>query len=57
MYGIKQAARLAFDNIIKPLALHRYLPVDYSPGLWKYNTCSTLFILCDENFVIKVNSM
>ena len=33
MYGIKQAARIAFDNIVKPLAPHGYFPVYYSPGL------------------------
>ena len=38
VYGIKQAARLAFDNLVKLLAPHGYSPVQESPVLWKHQT-------------------
>ena len=36
MYGLKQAARLAFDDRIKLLASHIYFPVLESIGIWKH---------------------
>ena len=53
MYGLKQVARIAFDNLVKLLALHGYFPVQESPGLWKYQTQPTVFTLCLDNFGIK----
>ena len=34
MYGLKQAARLAFDNIVNLLAPHGYYPIRHMPGIW-----------------------
>ena len=56
MYGLKQAARLAFDILFKLLYPHRYFPARESPGLWKLQTRSTLFTLCVKKFGIKSNS-
>ena len=55
MYGLKKAARLAFDNLVKLLAPHEYFPVGGSIGLWKHHTRPTVFSLCAENFGIKSN--
>ena len=33
MYGLKQAARLAFEQLVKHFAPHNYYPVRKSPGL------------------------
>jgi hypothetical protein len=38
MYGLKQAARLGFDNLVKHLAPHGYYPIRASPGLWSHTT-------------------
>ena len=57
MYRIKQYDCLTFDNLVKLLAPHMYFPVRESPGLCKHHTHSTLFTLCVEDFVIKVNSL
>ena len=46
MYGLKQSSRLAFDYLVKLLALHGYFPVRESPGLWKHHTQTTVFTLC-----------
>ena len=35
MYGLKQVARLAFNNLVKILAPHGYLPVREYTGSWK----------------------
>ena len=56
MYGLKQAARLAFDNLVKNLAPHGYHPVRESPGLWKHETRPTVFTLCVDDFGIKANT-
>ena len=56
MYGLKQAAHLAFDNLIKLLAPDGYYPVRESPGLWKHKTRSTVFTLCVDDFGIKYAS-
>jgi hypothetical protein len=56
MYGLKQAARLAFDNLVKKLAPHGYYPIRASPGLWRHKTRPTLFTLCVDDFGIKYAS-
>ena len=56
MYGLKQAACLAFDNLVKLLAPPGYFPSRSSPGLWKHQTRPTVFTLCVEDFGIKSNS-
>ena len=57
MYGLKQAARLTFDNLVKLLAPHGYFPVRESTGLWNHQTCSTVLTFCPDNFGIKSNSI
>ena len=57
MYGLKQAACIAFGNLFKLLAPHDYSPVQESPGLWKHQTQLTVFTLFVGDFGIKSNSM
>ena len=57
MHGIKQAACLAFYNLVKLLVPHGYLPVQEPPGLCKHQTHSTVFTLCVEKFGNKDNSL
>ena len=56
MYRLKQASRIAFDNLVKLLTPNGYLLIGKSPGLWKHQTRSTVFILCFDFFGIKANS-
>ena len=56
MYGLKQAARLAFDNLVNLLSPRGYFLVQESSGLWKHQTPPTVFTLCADNFGIKANS-
>ena len=53
MYGLKQAGIIANMELTKHLDKFGYHPVQHSPGLWKHNTRSTIFILVVEDFAIK----
>ena len=53
MYGLKQAARLAYDVLVKTLKPFGYAPVRGYPNIWKHNTRQTIFSLCVDDFGIK----
>ena len=53
MYGLKQAAVLAYNHIKKTLAPHGYEPVQGTTGLWKHKTRKFSFCLCVDDFGIK----
>lgn len=53
MYGLKQAALLAYNNIIKILEPHGYYPVIGTQGIWAHKTKPTRFCLCVDDFGIK----
>lgn len=53
MYGLKEAAILAYDQLQEHLAPHGYAPVRFTPGLWKHNTRRTTFTLAVDDFGIK----
>ena len=53
MYGLKQAAILAYKQLVKHLATFGYAPVPFSLFLWKHNTRKTQFFLCVDDFGIK----
>ena len=57
MYGLKQAARFTFDNLVKLLSPHSYFLVQESSGLCNRQTISTVFTLFFEYFSIKSNSL
>jgi hypothetical protein len=53
MYGLKQAAVLAYDHLINNLEPHGYHPCKFSTGLWTHTTRKTKFCLCVDDFGIK----
>lgn len=53
MYGLKQAALLAYQYLIKQLAPHGYHPCKYSLGYWYHETRPTKFCLCVDDFGVK----
>jgi hypothetical protein len=53
VYGLKEAAILAYEQLRDHLALSGYLPVPYTPGLWRHNTRRTTFTLAVDDFGIK----
>ena len=53
MYGLKQAAVLAFDNLVSNLSTHGYKPIPHTIGLWEHTTRRTKFCLCVDDFGVK----
>ena len=53
MYGLKQAAILAYDNLVSNLKSHGYKPIPNTLGLWNHETRPTTFCLCVDDFGIK----
>ena len=53
MYGLKEAAILAYDQLVAHLAPYGYSPVPHTPGLWRHSTRPTTFTLAVDDFGIK----
>ena len=53
MYGLKQAAILAYEQLVKNLKPHGYYPVPNTSGLWAHKSRRTMFVLCVDDFGIK----
>ena len=56
MYGLIQAATLAYKNLVKNLEPHGYFPCPNTTGLWKHVSRPTTFCLCVDDFGIKYYS-
>ena len=50
MYGLKQAALLAYMKLVDHLAPNGYAPLPFSLGLWTHKTKKTTFCLCVDDF-------
>ena len=53
MYGIKQAAIIAYNQLISHMEPHGYYPVPFTTGLWAHKTRKTNFCLCVDDFGVK----
>ena len=53
MYGLKQAAILAYQELKRDLAKYDYTPIKGTVGLWKHKTCPITFCVCVDNFGVK----
>ena len=53
MYGLKQAARLAYDDLVKHLSKYGYYPDKICQNIWSHKTRKTKFCLCVDDFGIK----
>jgi hypothetical protein len=53
MYGLKEAGVIAFIQLVKKLAPYGYMPMPFTPGLWRHNTKRTTFALCVDDFGVK----
>jgi hypothetical protein len=53
MYGLKQAAILAYAHLVKQLAPYGYHPSPYTTGLWYHVIRPTKFCLCVDDFGVK----
>ena len=53
MYGLKQAAILAYNELKKNLKKFGYHPITGTVGLWEHETKPTKFCVCVDNFGVK----
>jgi Reverse transcriptase (RNA-dependent DNA polymerase) len=53
MYGLKQAGRLANDQLVTFLASYGYRPVEHTPGLWRHDTRPIMFTLVVDDFGVQ----
>jgi hypothetical protein len=53
MYGLKEAAIIAFNQLVQKLAPYGYEPTPFTPGLWRHRTKKTTFVLCVDDFGVK----
>ena len=53
MYGLKEAAILAYNKLVHHLTPRGYIPIEGTAGLWKHKTRKTIFCLCVDEFGIK----
>ena len=56
MYGLKQAAKLARDQLVKHLKSYGYYPQQHAQNIWAHKTRRTKFCLCVDDFAIKYYS-
>ena len=53
MYGLKQAAILAYTKFISIFKPFGYHPIPHTVGMWQHKTRKTNFCLCVDDFGIK----
>ena len=53
MYGLKEAAILAYTQIKEHLGKEGNKPIQGTFGLWKHNTRQITFALCVDDFDMK----
>ena len=53
MYGLKQAAILAYKQLVKKLIKDGYEPVEGTLGIWSHSIRPTKFALCVDDFGVK----
>ena len=53
MYGLKEAASLAYQQVTDHLRTFGYTPIPGSPSIFKHTTQKTKFCLCVDDFGIK----
>ena len=53
MYGLKNAAILAYNNLKKNLLPFEYVPFEETVGLWNHKKRRTKFCVCIDDFGIK----
>ena len=56
MYGLKQAAILAYRQLVQHLDSYCYVPVPFLLSLWTHKTLRTKFCLCVDDFGVKFYS-
>ena len=53
MYGLKETAILAYEQLRNHLELYCYVPFKHTPGMWRHTTDPITFTLAVDDFGIK----
>ena len=53
MYGLKQAAILAYQHLKENMAQYGYAPIKGTVGMWQHETRPTKFCVCVDDFGVK----
>ena len=53
MYGLPQAGKLAYNQLVRKLEPHVYAPCRHTPGLWRQKRRPILFSLVVNDFGVK----
>ena len=53
MYGLKEAAILAYEQLRDHLSKFGYVPMKHTPGVWRHESRTTTFTLAVDDFGIK----
>ena len=53
MFGLKEVAILAYDQLKAHLAKYRYVPMEHTPSLWHHKSHLITFTLAVDDFGIK----
>ena len=53
MYGLKQATKLAWNQLVKCLEIKGYKPDKFSPNTWSHHKRKSKFYHCVDDFGIK----
>ena len=54
MYGLKQVAQLAYNNLVKYLSIYGHVPNKICQIIRSHKTRKTKFCLCVDEFVVKI---
>ena len=53
MYGLKQAAFLAYNFLVQNLQPYGFYPIPLTIGIWKHKSRTITFCLCADDFGVK----
>ena len=53
MYGLPQAGKLAYNQLVRQLEPHVYAPCCHTPGLWRHKWRPVLLSLVVDDFGVK----
>ena len=54
MYDLKQAGKIAYDELVKHLKPFGYSPTKHTSGYWRHNMKPISFVLCVDDFATNI---
>ena len=54
IYGLKQAERLTYDDLVNHLATYGYIPDKICKNIWSHKNPKNKFYLCVDDFWVDI---